>query len=227
MRLYLLNKFIFKSGTRHMKSKPQPNNKYVIKNQRVSKFSHFEGSTDNKTDINPVFAKLAEEGHENYYNYLDWLGLAKGLDFLILTSSHHYYFENEDLKAIKTVVNLEKLNNIKGIKDFLHSIYHVLPKKCYFIGSFIDNKNYNGIFSFTKKYHDGIAGRVVNLEKNIGQWSSFLYMAYHLFDSKTNRYMTERTVRLLFTNSGLKVLDITEFNGLTYFCTQKDKLSAE
>jgi hypothetical protein len=210
-----------------MKSKPQTNNKYIIKNQRVRKVAQFEDSTGNKTDTSPVFAKLAEEGHENYYNYLDWLGLAKSPDFLILTSSHHYYFENEDLKVIKTVVNLEKLNNIKGIKDFLHSIYHVLPKKCYFIGCFIDNKNYNGLFSFTKRYHDKLTKTVGKTEKNIGQWSSFLYTAYHLFDSKTNRYMTERTVRLLFANSGLKVLDITEFNGLTYFCVQKDKLSAE
>ena len=210
-----------------MKSKPQANNKHITKNQRVSKHSRFEGSAGENADINPIFAKLAAEGHENFYNYLDWLGLTKSPDFLILTSSHHYYFENEDLKEIKTVVNLEKLNNIKGLKDFLHSIYRVLPKKCYFIGSFTDNKNHKSIFSYTNKYLDEAAGKNLKIGKDISQWSSFLNMAYSLFDSSTNRYMTERTVRLLFVNSGLKILDITEFNGLTYFCTQKDKVSAE
>jgi hypothetical protein len=209
-----------------MKSKPQANNNYIINNQRVSKFAHYEGTSGNKTDVSPIYTKLVEEGHENFYNYLDWLGLAKGPNFLILTSSHHYYFENEDLKTIKTVVNLEKLNNIKGLKDFLHTIYHVLPKKCYFIGSFTSSKNQN-IFSNTANNRDVFTGEVSKPEKNLGQWSSFLNMAYHLLDSKTNRYMTERTVKLLFANSGLTVLDITEFNGLTYFCTQKDKLSAE
>jgi hypothetical protein len=210
-----------------MKSKPHANNKHITKNQRVSKRSRFKGSAGVNTDINPIYAKLAEEGHENFYNYLDWLGLSKSPDFLILTSSHHYYFENEDLKEVKTVVNLEKLNNIKGLKDFLHSIYHVLPKKCYFVGSFTDNKNHKSIFSYTNRYYDKLTGRISNTEKSVGQSSTFLNVIYHLFDSNSKRYMTERTARLLFVNSGLKILDITEFNGLTYFCTQKDIVSAE
>jgi len=47
-------------------------------------------------------------------------------------------------------------------------------------------------------------------------------MVYDLIDSRTNRYMTEKSVRFLLEDTGLKILDITEFNGLTYFCTQKE-----
>jgi hypothetical protein len=210
-----------------MKSKTITKKKNIIKGQRVREFSHFDSSVVKEAEISPIFTKLAEEGHEHFYNYLDWLGLAKDPDFLIITSSHHYYFENEDLKAIKTVVNLRQLNNIKKIKDFLYAIYHVLPQKCYFIGSFTDNENQNSIFSSSKKSRHRIAGRVAKTNRGLEQWSSFLNMVYNIIDSKTNRYMTERTVRLLLEDTGLKILDITEFNGLTYFCTQKDKPSVE
>ncbi len=205
-----------------MKSKTISDSKDITKGQTVIKPSRYESYKVKKTEISPIFARLAEEGHENFYNYLDWLDLAKDPDFLILTSSHHYYFENEDLKKIKTVVNLKQLNNIKEIKDFLQTISRVLPQKCYFIGSFTDNKNLKGIFSSSNKSLHHNTGEVSKSEISTGQWSSVLNMVYNIIDSMTIRYMTERTVRLLFEDTGLKILDITEFNGLTYFCTQKE-----
>jgi hypothetical protein len=210
-----------------MKSKTTTNNKNIIKGQRVTKSSRNEISRAEHTEINSVFERLAAEGHEDFYNYLDWLGLAKDPDLLILASSHHYYFENEDLRTVKTVVNLKPLNNIKSIKDFLDTISNVIPNKCYFIGSFNDSKNQMGIFSSSGKSAPDIDGGVAKTDNNTGQWNSIMNMVYDIIDSKTNRYMTEKSVRLLLENTGLKILDITDFNGLTYFCTQKNKLSAE
>ena len=205
-----------------MKSKTISDNKNISKGQVVIKPSRNESRKVKKTDTSQVFARLAEEGHEDFFNYLDWLGLAKDPGLLILTSTHHYYFENEDLKKIKTVVNLKQLNYIKEIKDFLHTISSVLPHKCYFIGSFTDNKNLNGIFSVSGKSQDHKTGEFAKSEVSTGQWSSVLNMVFDLIDSKTNRYMTEKSVRLLLEDTGLKILDITEFNGLTYFCAQKE-----
>ena len=205
-----------------MKSKTLSGNKNISKGQIVIKHSRNESDKIIKTEISPVFARLAEEGHEDFYNYLDWLGLAKDPGLLILTSAHHYYFENEDLKKIKTVVNLKQLNNIKEIKDFLQTISRVLPHKCYFTGSFTDNKNLNGIFSSSSKSQDHKTGEVAKNEVSTRQWSTVLNMVFDLIDSRTNRYMTEKSVRLLFEDTGLKILDITEFNGLTYFCAQKE-----
>ena len=111
------------------------------------------GSIVKKTKINPIYAELADEGQEDFYSYLEWLGLAKKPDLLILTSSHHYYFEVEDLKNVKTVLNLNQLNNIKNIKDFLQAIFSVMPYKCYFIGSFTDNKKQNGFLTSKKSLH--------------------------------------------------------------------------
>jgi hypothetical protein len=209
-----------------MKSKAILKNKNVINSQRVRGSYHQKSSIVDQSDISLVYAELAEEGHEDFYNYLDWLGLLKTPDLLILTSSHHYYFEVEDLKNVKTVVNLNKLNNIKSIKDFLHAIYCVLPHKCYFIGSFTDNKKQNGFLS-SRNSLNRIEGQGSNSEFEEGPWNSLLNMLYGVIDSKTNRYMSEKTVRLLLENTSLKILDITEFNGLTYFCTQKDKPSVE
>jgi hypothetical protein len=48
-------------------------------------------------------------------------------------------------------------------------------------------------------------------------------MLYSLMDSKTNKYMSGRIVTLLLEDHGFKVLDMTELNGLTYFCAQKVK----
>ncbi len=210
-----------------MKSKTTTNNKNIIKSQRVIKSSHNESSKIKKTEINAVLERLAEEGHEDFFNYLDWLGLAKDPEILILASSHHYYFENEDLRTIKTVVNLKPLNNIKSIKDFLDTISNVIPDKCYFIGSFTDNKNQIGIFSSSNKSGHTADGGASKTDNITGQWNSIMNMVYDIIDSKTNRYLSERSVRLLLENTGLKILDITEFNGLTYFCTQKNKLSVE
>jgi hypothetical protein len=41
-----------------------------------------------------------------------------------------------------------------------------------------------------------------------------------MIDSKTNKYMSERSVSFLLGEHGFKVLDMTELDGLTFFCAQ-------
>jgi hypothetical protein len=178
------------------------------------------------TEMNPVYTELVGEGHEDFYNYLDWLGFAKTPDLLILASSHHYYFEVEDLRNVRTVVNLKKLNYINKPKDFLQEIYAVLPDKCHFVGSFTDNKKQN-IFSPPKKPQNRIDADESGSEMETGRWNSFLNVLYGVIDARTNRYLTEKSVRSLLEETGLKILDLTEFNGLTYFCAQKTNPSVE
>lgn len=209
-----------------MKSKTILEKTKRTNNQRVKRSPHLKGSMIKSTDMNPVYTELVGEGHEDFYNYLDWLGFAKTTDLLILASSHHYYFEVEDLKNIKTIVNLNKLNYIKSVKDFLLGIYNILPHKCYFIGSFTDNKKQNGFFS-PRKSPINSDGEDINSESESGTWNSFLNLVYGIIDSKTNRYMSEKTVKSYLEEIGLKILDMTELNGQTYFCAQKDKPSVE
>ena len=39
---------------------------------------------------NPVFDSLAAEGGENFFHYINWLGLAKDPNLMVLSSIHHY-----------------------------------------------------------------------------------------------------------------------------------------
>lgn len=209
-----------------MKSKTTIEKRKSTDNQRVKRSSHLQSSMIKSTELNPVYTELVGEGHEDFFNYLDWLGLAKSPHLLILTACHHYYFEVDDLKNVSTVVNLKNLNNINKPKDFLQEIYSVLPHKCHFIGSFTDNKKQN-IFSPAKKTQYHIEAGESGSDLETGRWNSFLNVLYGVIDAKTNRYMTEKSVRLLLEETGLKILDLTEFNGLTYFCTQKINSSVE
>ncbi len=188
-----------------------------------------EFSTDTHVDLtesNPIIEKLTEEGYENFYNYLNKLGLAKDPDILILPSSNHYYFEVEDIKNVKTIINLKQLNNIKQIKDFFHNIYHILPQKSLFIGSFTESKNINAASSSANKHNQHSTELVDYVENGITSRISFLNIIYNFIDFKTNRFMTKGTVKLLLENSGFKIIDMSEFNGLTFFCSQKVKMSA-
>jgi hypothetical protein len=209
-----------------MKSKSTIDKNNIAENQRVKKSSHLKSPMIKKTDINPAYTELVGEGHEDFFNYLDWLGLSKSPDLLVLASSHHFYFEVEDLKNVKTVVNLKNLNYISRPKEFLQGLFSVLPQKCHFIGSFVDNRKQN-IFMPAKKTSEKTDQADLNAELETGRWNSFLNVLYGVIDAKTNKYMSEKSVRLLLEETGLKILDITEFNGLTYFCTQKDKPSVE
>ena len=209
-----------------MKNKSLIEKKKKTDNQRIKGSSHLKVAMIKNVETNPVYAELIGEGHEDFYNYLDWLGLVRKHDLLILASSHHYYFEIEDLKNIKTVVTLKKLNNIESPKEFLKEIYNILPHKCHFIGSFTDNRKQN-IFTPVKRSTDESNGPVSDSEQVTGRWNSFLNVLYGIIDAKANRYMSERIVKLLLEETGLKILDITEFNGLTYFCTQKVNPSVE
>lgn len=209
-----------------MKNKTISKTKKVVKDQQDIEFSRQEIPVVKKPEVNRVYSELAEEGHEDFYSYLEWLGLAKKPDLLILASAHHFYFEVEDLKNVRAVINLNQLNNIKKIKEFLQAVHFVLPYKCHFIGSFTDNKNQNGFLPSKKALHQ-IDSHGYITESDEGPWNSFLNLVYGIIDSKTNRSLSKKTVQFMLEDSGLKILDITEFNGLTYFCTQKDKPSVE
>jgi hypothetical protein len=178
------------------------------------------------SEINPVFQKLAKEGGETFYNYIYWLGLAKDLNLLVLPSSRHYFYNSEDLKEVKTIMNLKQLNRIKKTKDFLDSIFHIMPQKSYLIGCFSDNKNQNRfLFNSSGRQHK-TEGDVDVFENGIASRFSFLNMMYNLIDARTYKFMTKSTVKLQLEDSGFKVLDMTEINSLTYFCAQKVRSSA-
>lgn len=67
----------------------------------------------------------------------------------------------------------------------------------------------------TEAYENGIESRI-----------PFINRMYSFIDSRTNRYLTRKSVTNLLKENGLEMVGMTEINGLTYFHTRKDKPAA-
>ena len=178
------------------------------------------GYSDFKT-TNKAIDILMEEGGESFYNYIVWLGLSQEPDLVVLSSKHHYYYDPEEMNNTKTVINVKELNQIKQIKPFLHSCLNFLPEKSNFIGCFIDNEKINGYElrnlsnSYSKNSNEN------DLENGIISKFPFINMLYSIIDSKTNRYMSKKSITLLLKEFDFKIMDMTECRGFTFFHAQK------
>jgi hypothetical protein len=159
------------------------------------------GPSVSKPKSNPVRAKLVAEDTGNFIDYLEWQGLTDKRNTLVLPSRFHYYYDSEDLKNIKTVVNLRKLNLIKNLNNFFNNISMILPKKTDFIGCFADSGNTSG---------ENLSLRV---------YKKFI----NFLDSRTDMDLNKRGIARLFFANGLEIVDMTEINGLTYFRLRNNK----
>lgn len=193
----------------------------VISNQDITSYSIFPQAQSVNSGNKKNTELLEAECGEDLVNYIEWLGLSNDSNFLVLPSTHHYFYDAEEMKNVKTVINQKELNYIKDLKGFLHSIFRILPQKSYFIGAFLDNKNNNGYE--LRKSNSSNKNILVNeaVENGIISRIPFLNMLYSLLDSRTNSHMSKASVSQLLSNNGFKVLDITELNGMTYFCAQR------
>jgi len=192
----------------------------IINNQRINTLINFGGSSVDLVKSNPVLIVPTTENCENFTKYIERLDLSKDPNLVVLSSQHHYYYDADEMTNVKTIINLKELNQIKQLKDFLHSIYHILPPKCNFIGCFVNNKKQSGFVLNTSPSDSYYKRNSDAIENGIVSSSPFLNMLFNMIDSKTNKYMSERSVSLLLGEYGFKVLDMTEMDGLTYFCAQ-------
>lgn len=193
----------------------------VIDNQPLSIGGLNSGLSNDRQSSLPVADSFADENCEDFFSYLDRLGLANDSKLLVIPSAHHYYYDAEDMKGINTVINLKQLNHVKQVRDFLRTISCLMPHKSNFVGCFVDNKTQNG---FSEKYNNlsgSQTGKSEAYENGIESRIPFINRVYSLFDAKTNRYLTRRTVTQLLEECGLQIVGMTELNGLTYFCTRK------
>ena len=192
------------------------------KDQRDRIAFYSDKSRNAVNEKNPFTEKNASGISETFTKYLEKLHLANDPSTLVLSSSSHYYYESEELKKIKTLVNLKQLNHITQLNEFLDSIFCILPSGSYLIGCFSDNKNQYRLLSDSYKPQNNIAGQFDLVENGISSRIPFLNMIYSIMDIRTNRYMTKRTVTLHLEEAEMRVLNITDINGLTFFCAQKN-----
>jgi hypothetical protein len=151
--------------------------------------------------LNPALENIRSEAGDDFLQYLQWLQLENEPNLLTLSSTHHYYYDYDDLKNIKILINLKPLNRIKHLKHFLRNLVRLLPQKSNFIGCFkntIQNRSYFSL-SKTSDYFSGLINYI---------------------DLRTENSLTIKEVSKLLEDNKLNVVDITEINGMTYFCSQ-------
>ncbi len=104
-------------------------------------------------------------------------------DLLILSPSNHYYYEENDFKNVRTIVNLIKLNTINNLDTFFTTLIRVLPPNINFVGCFSDSKPFIG-----NRFLSDLSTRVNNL-----------------LDLRTDRLMDKKDVSKLLGRYGFRV----------------------
>ena len=173
-----------------------------------------------------LFDELDIEVRQSLIDYLDRMNLIKESGMLVIPSSRHYFYDAEDMKGIRTVITLRQLNHIREVKDFLKQITGLLPMNSNFIGCFSDNRTQNAFADNSGNLPKQMSEKAEAYENGIESRIPFINRMYSFIDSRTNRYLTRRSVTNLLKEAGLELVGMTEINGLTYFHTQKSKPAA-
>lgn len=155
-----------------------------------------------KSGFSPAILNMVARAGINFFRYLKSIGLAMEPNLIILSSKHHYNYDENELKSVRTLINLKKLNLIKHLDMFLYSLIRILPENTNFIGCFSDNKTLKGnVFPFCKP-------------------SRLFHIFLNLFDSRPDHKMDKNEVSEVLERNGFRVVDMKEINGLTYFYSQ-------
>lgn len=162
-----------------------------------------ENLVSEKKVVNPIFDNIIAEGGEDFFQYLNWMGLVRDPNLMILSSIRHYYYDLNDFQGVNTLINLKMLNYLKHLDSFLCTLFRILPDKSNFVGYFKKDNSKNG-----------------SDVSNIHQPAKSARMFKNIFGSSVITRLSIKYVSMLLENHGFKVVDMTEINGLTYFVSK-------
>jgi ubiquinone/menaquinone biosynthesis C-methylase UbiE len=145
---------------------------------------------------------MVDHGAENISVYLKKIGLSGEQNCLVLTPDEHYYYGEEDLKSIHTLVNLKRMNLIKDPDRFLHNLFRILAPNANFIGCFKDTKPKN-----QKGAHS---------DKTSGLLTWFV----NILEKKPEQNLSKSEIMELLETHGFRIVDMTEIDGLIFFCSR-------
>lgn len=158
-----------------------------------------EAVQNNENNVSSmVINKLKAEDGEHFYHYLKCQGLDNEVNLLTLSAKHHYYYDKSDLEGVTTLISLKRLNMINHLDRYLQSICYSLTPKTNFIGNFTDFKTQKNS-GLTKRIYKGLI---------------------NFLDDKTDVEIDKNYVSKLLESKGLKIIDMREIEGLTYFRSQ-------
>jgi uncharacterized protein YlbG (UPF0298 family) len=187
----------------------------TLNNQSI-KSQAFISTIRNNHDDNLVSEILSDERRERFINYISCLGLAEDKNLVVLSSLHHYFYDEEEMKNVSTIVALKELNLVRNLKKFLHSVYNNLPQRSNFVGCFVDNNKGDSYEVIMDS-----ATSASYIENGIVSKWPFLNLLYNLVDLRTHNHLSRRNVHNLLEDYGFRVNDMSEHNGLTFFYSQK------
>ena len=148
-----------------------------------------------KLNFSPDNICLTAECGKNFFCYLERFDLLKDPELLILSPNGNFYYDEEELKSVRTFIILKKLNLIKDLDPFLHDISIIFPPNVNFVGCFSESK--------------------------VLKWNVFLSELstrfFNFLDARTDNIMDKKVVSKLLQKNSFKVVDMTEIDGLTFF----------
>ncbi|MHC1730529.1 MAG: hypothetical protein AB9888_00635 [Bacteroidales bacterium] len=202
------------------------NNNYL--NEKKVTFSYGKGITSihgrpvNLQLAGSTLDTLIQEGGSAFIDYLNKLGLARReQDIIVLSFRQHFYFDADEIRRARVLVNLTELNKINMVTDFFRSCYRVMPRNGNLLGRFIDNKE-TGRYELNKGSSSFTEGDSFDdIENSIFSSVPFINRLYSIMDSRTNLWMSKSSVSTMLLDYGFKVIDMTVVNGLTYFHAEK------
>jgi hypothetical protein len=184
-----------------------PGNEQTI-NESVMNHPNRDKSTHGISGFFPAIVNMIAEDGESFFHYLKDLGLSRENNLVVLSSRHHYFYDEVELKNVRTLINLRKLNLIKYLDEFLFTLVQVLPPDTKFLGCFSDC-NASGNNSASLLHPIKLLKQKVNRLDFIGE-----------------KTMNKNKVSEILESYGFKIINMTEMNGLTYFCSQNVRKSA-
>lgn len=174
-------------------------NRYFSNYNEFGILNNIEKQSGSKSDNDEVSLSLSAEAGKNFFRYLRSFDIAIDNKVLILPANSHYFYDENELKGLRTVISLKNLNLVNDPENFLSNLFSILPDEVNFVGCISYSKipfRLDGLFSV-------LSSRFNNL-----------------LDSRKDHNMDEKRLSRLLRKYGFKVVDMTEIDGVTYFYSQ-------
>jgi hypothetical protein len=129
-------------------------------------------------------------------------------------------FGTDELKSVKTLVNLRLLNHINYAGYFLESMNKILPIGGNFVGCFVDKANVKKVQGLKKSAKNN-SMLLMNFIENSDKISFFPINWFRDFFGKRKLFLTSEEIKAMLIKNGFHVSNMTVINGITYFISDK------
>lgn len=152
--------------------------------------------------LNKAYSTMSADEGQDFTDYLTGLGLLGESEMLVLSMRQHWYFHYNDVRNLRILVILKKLDLIKHSESLLQAIFRVLKPEAYFIGCFTSD-----------------------LSSECKHLNSFRpHFIYHKVDNflepKASHHFNKKYFPEIIEAQGFRIVDMAEIKGQVYFASQ-------